>query len=118
MIHVIFKNVYVITYKKAADLFGRQYARTKHFNLGIASKQVKDIDRFLDKNLNEEETNRIIVFRPLDSTKTLTSRFVWLFDAADKEREPKGLTLDDCKFHGIKGLPRGVAIFMSRQSFD
>lgn len=78
--------------------------------------QLKEIDQYFPESLTEEETNRLIVFRPINHQRDFKRHY--LFAPVTECCDQEGLTLNDTKFHGVKGLPRGVNIFMSKKDYD
>ena len=77
--------------------------------------QLKEIDHYFPEPLTEEQTNRLIVFRPINQKDF---KCHYLFDPVTDCRDRNGLTLKDIKFHGVKGLPRGLNIFMSKEEYE
>ena len=54
LMHVMTSELLLVSENSTEMLIGKFYYFTKHFNLGIASMQIKEIDRHFDSYLTEE----------------------------------------------------------------
>ena len=54
LMHVMIREPLLVSEDSAEKLIVKFYCLTKHFNLGIAPMQGKEIDRYFDSSLTEE----------------------------------------------------------------